>query len=587
MKKSLLMKTMLLLFALVTGSTCAWATTYTMTMDSGTKNGTKNVHWTSNNATLSYSDVNWSASFSGGSITNSNNYVQIGSKSSPFSTITLSTSDIEGTITEVKVGCGAYQSNATVAVTVGGDAFGGDAQSVGTAPTSETACAKNTFSGSASGEIVITITNGTNGRAGYIDYVSVTYTAGATVNVTGVALDQSSLSLIAGENATLTATVSPADATNKAISWESDDTDVATVSNGVVTAVAAGTATITVTTNDGSFTATCDVTVHSAPVASLSFDFSDEAWGFPADYQTAEGTYTNGGYSFIVGEVAADGHKALTTGSGANKEQVALIFGKDGAKITFPAFPFNVNKIKVYGRSGAATGVKFNIFVGDDAVSTEATGSNEDHVFDIAANKQNAGTIYVLKLTTTDKNAQITKIDIFGYETTPAVSADGWATYVTQNACSFEEGDAFVVTSASDKVYLQSVTEVPNNTPVILKGAGAKTANVLPTASAVTNALAISIGGSIDGYVLAKKSGVVGFYKWAGGSLTSGKVYLPSSAVSGAHEFIGFDGETTGISEIETMRNVGNETFYNLNGQKVQNPTKGLYIVNGKKVIIK
>ena len=35
------------------------------------------------------------------------------------------------------------------------------------------------------------------------------------------------------------------------------------------------------------------------------------------------------------------------------------------------------------------------------------------------------------------------------------------------------------------------------------------------------------------------------------------------------------------------MRNVGNETFYNLNGQKVQNPTKGLYIVNGKKVIIK
>ena len=573
MKKSLLMKTMLLLFALVTGSTCAWADTSTLTFTqkcNGSGTADDGAVWTvTSDGTESVYD--------------GTSGIHYGTNSAEVTYVQLATSDISGTITQVVVNARDAQAKATVSVTVGGTAFTCSGSATATASS-----ANYTFTGSGSGEIVVRVDRGSSmKKAIYVKSVAVTYTAGATVNVTGVALDQSSLSLIAGENATLTATVSPADATNKAVSWKSDDTDVATVSNGVVTAVAAGTATITVTTNDGSFTATCDVTVHSAPVASLSFDFSDEAWGFPADYQTAEGTYTNGGYSFIVGEVAADGHKALTTGSGANKEQVALIFGKDGAKITFPAFPFNVNKIKVYGRSGAATGVKFNIFVGDDAVSTEATGSNEDHVFDIAANKQNAGTIYVLKLTTTDKNAQITKIDIFGYETTPAVSADGWATYVTQNACSFEEGDAFVVTSASDKVYLQSVTEVPNNTPVILKGAGAKTANVLPTASAVTNALAISIGGSIDGYVLAKKSGVVGFYKWAGGSLTSGKVYLPSSAVSGAHEFIGFDGETTGISEIETMRNVGNETFYNLNGQKVQNPTKGLYIVNGKKVIIK
>ena len=573
MKKSLLMKTMLLLFALVTGSTCAWADTSTLTFTqkcNGSGTADDGAVWTvTSDGTESVYD--------------GTSGIHYGTNSAEVTYVQLATSDISGTITQVVVNARDAQAKATVSVTVGGTAFTCSGSATATASS-----ANYTFTGSGSGEIVVRVDRGSSmKKAIYVKSVAVTYTAGATVNVTGVALDQSSLSLIAGENATLTATVSPADATNKAVSWESDDTDVATVSNGVVTAVAAGTATITVTTNDGSFTATCDVTVHSAPVASLSFDFSDEAWGFPADYQTAEGTYTNGGYSFIVGEVAADGHKALTTGSGANKEQVALIFGKDGAKITFPAFPFNVNKIKVYGRSGAATGVKFNIFVGDDAVSTEATGSNEDHVFDIAANKQNAGTIYVLKLTTTDKNAQITKIDIFGYETTPAVSADGWATYVTQNACSFEEGDAFVVTSASDKVYLQSVTEVPNNTPVILKGAGAKTANVLPTASAVTNALAISIGGSIDGYVLAKKSGVVGFYKWAGGSLTSGKVYLPSSAVSGAHEFIGFDESDVTAIEAVKSQNVENGQFFNLAGQKVLNPTKGLYIVNGRKVIIK
>ncbi len=177
MKKNFTFKLMLLLCALVVGSN-AWADTYTMSIDSGTKNGTKDVHWTANNATLTHSNVSWSASFNGGTITNSNYYVQIGSKNSPFSSITLSTSEISGTISEVKVGCGAYNSNATVAVTVGGNAFGGNAQSVGAAPGNTGPCNKNTFSGSASGAIAITITNGDSGRAGYIDYVSVTYSTG-------------------------------------------------------------------------------------------------------------------------------------------------------------------------------------------------------------------------------------------------------------------------------------------------------------------------------------------------------------------------------------------------------------------------
>ena len=51
---------------------------------------------------------------------------------------------------------------------------------------------------------------------------------------------------------------------------------------------------------------------------------------------------------------------------------------------------------------------------------------------------------------------------------------------------------------------------------------------------------------------------------------------------------ISFDDEdVTGINEIERMKNVENEKFYNLNGQQVAQPTRGLYIVNGKKVVIK
>ncbi len=80
--------------------------------------------------------------------------------------------------------------------------------------------------------------------------------------VTGVTLDQTSLTLTEGETGNLIATVQPENATNKNVTWESSDTSVATVDeNGVVTAVGAGTATITVKTQDGDFTATCTVTV--------------------------------------------------------------------------------------------------------------------------------------------------------------------------------------------------------------------------------------------------------------------------------------------------------------------------------------
>ncbi len=60
------------------------------------------------------------------------------------------------------------------------------------------------------------------------------------------------------------ATVAPANATVKTVSWDSDDDEVATVDgSGKVVGVAAGTATITVTTADGDFTDTCEVTVTS------------------------------------------------------------------------------------------------------------------------------------------------------------------------------------------------------------------------------------------------------------------------------------------------------------------------------------
>ncbi len=81
------------------------------------------------------------------------------------------------------------------------------------------------------------------------------------VPVTGVSLDKATMSLTAGSTGTLTATITPENATNKNLTWTSDNEAVVAVSDGVVSAVAAGTANITVTTADGGKTATCVVTV--------------------------------------------------------------------------------------------------------------------------------------------------------------------------------------------------------------------------------------------------------------------------------------------------------------------------------------
>lgn len=89
-------------------------------------------------------------------------------------------------------------------------------------------------------------------------------------------------------------------------------------------------------------------------------------------------------------------------------------------------------------------------------------------------------------------------------------------------------------------------------------------------------------------YVLANKSKGVGFYRWTGDELGAGRVYLPVEASAGAHEYCGFsvDDETNGIQSIDdTKTNVG--PFYDLQGRQVDKPTKGIYIINGKKVIVK
>ncbi|MBR6878187.1 MAG: choice-of-anchor J domain-containing protein [Bacteroidales bacterium] len=126
----------------------------------------------------------WNVAITGGTLNQAvtNGYAQYGQRNGASSRGTFSTSGIPGTITSVAVDCASYQGNGTVSVTVGGAAFGGS-QSI---PSwTNNAGGTRTFTGSASGAIVVTMTNANNGRAMYIKSITVTYSAcGAPENLT-------------------------------------------------------------------------------------------------------------------------------------------------------------------------------------------------------------------------------------------------------------------------------------------------------------------------------------------------------------------------------------------------------------------
>ena len=107
------------------------------------------------------------------------------------------------------------------------------------------------------------------------DYGYIAYYADIVVApVTGISLDKETATIIEGETTTLVATIEPSNATDKTVTWASDNEEVATVENGVVTAVKAGTATITATAGD--YSASCVVTVEKKVIAVTGITFDKE-----------------------------------------------------------------------------------------------------------------------------------------------------------------------------------------------------------------------------------------------------------------------------------------------------------------------
>ena len=170
--------------------------------------------------------------------------------------------------------------------------------------------------------------------------------------------------------------------------------------------------------------------------------------------------------------------------------------------------------------------------------------------------------------------------DVEAYVVTKVVPGDDRSKAVLKEVedKQLKGGEPYLLHSASGNYELTLLT--PNDPDELL----APEKNLL----LVSNKQTSGEKGNTSVYVLADKSNGVGFYKWVGGDLGSGRVYLPVEAsVEGAHEYCGFlvDG-TTAIQSIDDAKtNVG--PIYDLQGRRVQNLTKGVYVVDGKKVVIK
>lgn len=126
------------------------------------------------------------------------------------------------------------------------------------------------------------------------------FTGTVIIPITGITLDQTSGTLTEGDTVTLTATVSPSDATYKTVTWETSNGTVATVVDGVVTALKAGTAIITAKTADGNFSATYTLTVEAEAVNYTNLVPTSQAVGSTDPYNGTgycDGKYLSSGAS--------------------------------------------------------------------------------------------------------------------------------------------------------------------------------------------------------------------------------------------------------------------------------------------------
>lgn len=385
----------------------------------------------------------------------------------------------------------------------------------------------------------------------------------------------------------------------------SSNTNVATVSGLTITPVAVGTTTITINTaatdiwHEGTATFTLNVTQPegktTAPSGAVTttftnkdLEYNDVGTDWTASI-TANSFESSGDTPRGVQFGAAKGEFTLTA-TGSNVYKVSMVVSTNGTG--------NTIGVSVGGNTFTTT---YGVEEGDDPILTMTSGMKNETV-EFTGDAGNAVTISV---NDADKSVYFKSITL--YEEVPAITVtlntDGYATFCSEYPLDFSNFQtasysAWQITevSGSTITFSQVTGIVKGGTGLLLKGTASNPRTTITLNSAYSESELsdnLLVGTLAPTYVAEQGAyyGLSGkqFKKVNIGTVPAGKALLPASVLGNGNAkelTFNFVDETTGIKAFDNLTN-DDVTIYDLQGRRVQNPTKGIYVVNGKKVVIK
>ena len=448
----------------------------------------------------------------------------------------------------------------------------------------------------ASGSKKIRVYRNSGSSTLYVSKLIVTEaSSGSGTNATWT-MDPTTATVTAGQSTTLQLTTNY----DGTLNFISNDTEVATVSFNTstkvvtVNGIAPGSTTISVT---GDATATYNAINKTIVVtvdhAELANNMADVMGGFGYSYFSLS---PEGNNTFAQPEVATttitDIYGITMTIAKAESQTYPRydatymrFYKSNTLTITAPIGCYITKVVFTEPASGAEWKGTMNVTTGDYDNTKKTWYATETDVTELV-------------FTGKDGNNRIGGLKVYLQvsSTMPTISAAGYATFSFPLAIDFSGATAMKVYTAQvngESVTLSEVAskKVPANTGVVLSGDAGRGEVIEDIDALANNDLLVSDGTKKgdDLYVLANKNSTPGFYLLSNTvTIPKGKCYLDLSGAT-APEFLGFSfgGEVTGVNEVSEVKEVNDNSWYNLAGQRVAQPTKGLYIVNGKKVVIK
>ena len=623
MKKTTLIKTMLLLCALVVGSSSVWADPSTAGFDlSSTTTVPLAANASPKTTTITGSaDETWNVVITGTWTSSSmqgsagSKYWQMGKKDAPITSAEFSTSELEGTISRIVVCCHSYNGVAKVNCTVGGANFGTQNQSTASS------LGNITFTGvgTESGKIIVTIDNsGSGARAAYIQSITVTYTPPVETKVADLKISHVSGTYWGDQSVTITTKTKgasiyyttdgstptassslyssaidvTADQTIKAVGIKAglENSEIVTANYNIISSIPAR--------NPKGINSNCFVKVT---------DVNELEDGDAVLIVNPNGDEAMGAQSSSIRSVVTVTSSAGVITDPSTSQKIVLI--KAGNRFFFST----ASDSYLYATSSSSNniGTGNEATAGANAMAAVEIKANGDTSIDFMGSNTRNSLRYNYnsgspRFSCYAASSSLPVAQIYKEIEVPAsinitISSSGYSTLAKAFGLDFSGATpaglvAYVASEISaSAVTLAAVDEAPASTGVILKGTAGATYSIPVKADASfdgTNKLKAAVAATTiaanEAYIM--QGGL--FHKvTAASTVPAGKAYLLASDVPAAARELSFvfgDDETTGLKTVSNNQLVtGNSYFYDLQGRKVANPTKGLYIVNGKKVVIK